>query len=93
MALESLELPESELAMEAAIFPSFSSCTSSLVLERSPCSYVVIFPVMLCCCWWSTIFRLDGPKISWARDASIIYIDQKQRTSNLGSDHGFDDIL
>ena len=85
MALESLELPESELAMEAAIFSLLSSCSVSLVLERSPWSYVVILFVVLCCCWWSTIFRLDGPKISCARDASIIYIDQEQTTSHLAT--------
>jgi hypothetical protein len=32
--------------------------------------------------WWLTIFRLDGPKISCARDASMIYIDQDKTTSN-----------
>jgi hypothetical protein len=33
--------------------------------------------------WWLTIFRLDGLKISCARDASIMYIDQDKTTSNL----------
>jgi apolipoprotein N-acyltransferase len=84
LAAESLELPESELAIEAAMI----SIVLLLHLFTGPSKKSFNFGwklfVVLSCCWWLTIFRLDGPKISCARDASIIYIK-----NDLESNHAF----